>query len=79
MVEESSLQTTDRASNMMEDIRAPETSRVTHIEVLQSACTALQVELERLQKQKTEFSKQHNDMVSHPCFSFSAIPVLMFV
>lgn len=71
MVEKSSLQTTD--------LRAPETSRVTHTEVLQSACTALQVELERLQKQKTEISKQHNDMVSHPRFSFSASPVLMFV
>ncbi|KAH6802652.1 hypothetical protein C2S51_034098 [Perilla frutescens var. frutescens] len=56
---ESLLQTTQKAS---EDIRAPETCQVTHTEVLQSACKALEMELERLQKQKIEMTKQHEDL-----------------
>ncbi|XP_057779752.1 helicase protein MOM1-like [Salvia miltiorrhiza] len=58
----SPLEATQRAPKTNESVRAPETSQVTHVEVLQSVCKALQTELERLQKQKTESSKQHEDM-----------------
>lgn len=56
----------------------PEASQLTDSEVLQSVCKALQIELEKLQKQKTEFLKQHEDMVCLSNFSFSANPLLMF-
>lgn len=72
---ESPVQTAQRASNMNEAVRAPETSQVTHVEVLQSVCKALETELERLEKQKTESSKQHEDMVCH----ILPLPFLMLV
>ncbi|XP_042046014.1 helicase protein MOM1-like isoform X1 [Salvia splendens] len=64
---ESSLQhcagaPTQRAPNTNEAVRARETCPGTHIEVLQSVCKALQTELEKLEKCKTESSKQHKDM-----------------
>ncbi|XP_047983578.1 helicase protein MOM1-like isoform X2 [Salvia hispanica] len=53
---------TQRAPNTNETVRARETCPGTHIEVLQSVCNALQTELEKLEKCKTESSKQHKDM-----------------
>lgn len=63
---------TQRAPNTNETVRARETCPGTHIEVLQSVCNALQTELEKLEKCKTESSKQHKDMVCHPNSTFSA-------
>lgn len=72
-------QTMDRASNMMKDTRAEETPQVTHSEVLQCASKVLEIEMERLQKQKIEFLNQHKDMVGHPSFSFLINSSLMFM
>lgn len=66
------VQTAQRASNTREDVSALETSQVTHVEVLQSLCKALQTEMEKLEKLKTESLEQHEDMVCHPNSSFSA-------
>lgn len=68
---ESPLRNTQRASNTAEDASAHETSRLTHVEVLGTVCKALQTEMDRLENQKTECSKQHEDMVCHPNSSLS--------
>lgn len=54
---------TQRGSNTAEDARARE--------VLGTVSKVLQREIERLENQKTECSKQHEDMVCHPNSSLS--------
>lgn len=73
------LQTAHIASDMTADMREPsvsvtcqppETYHVTQSEALQSASKSLQIELERLQKQKNEKLKLHEEMVCLPYFHF---------